>query len=123
MHPHQWQSSRWWLWRLTGAAVLVLLLSIAGPARAATLIVDNLDDNTTSGNDFCTLREAITNANASSNTTSGDCAAGAGVDAIAFRRSLSVSGSPRSWRSSNDCNRSLIPGGKCNCSNVSSFTK
>lgn len=51
----------------------------------ATIIVDDLGDNTTSGDANCTLREAITNANNNSDTTGGECLAGtAGPDIINF---------------------------------------
>ncbi|MEM7247279.1 MAG: choice-of-anchor Q domain-containing protein [Acidobacteriota bacterium] len=40
------------------------------------------DDNLTAGDDDCTLWEAIANANADSDTTGGDCAAGSGVDTV-----------------------------------------
>ncbi len=51
-------------------------------------IVNTLADNTTNGDGFCTLREAITNANADLDTTSGDCIAGSGNDTIIFASSL-----------------------------------
>ena len=58
-------------------------------ASTNTITVNNTTDPaSTSGNGFCTLREAIDNANAKSDTTAGDCAAGAGTDTINF----SVSG-------------------------------
>ena len=54
--------------------------------RAATITVNNLTDPTnTFANGFCTLREAINNANASGNdVTGGDCAVGSGNDNIQF---------------------------------------
>ena len=55
---------------------------------AATIRVDSLADTTGAGDGACTLREAITNANADSDTSGGDCAAGSGEDTITF----SVSG-------------------------------
>src|ERR1039457_3302006 len=58
-------------------------------ASTNTITVNNTTDPaSTSGNGFCTLREAIDNANAKSDTTAGDCAAGTGTDTINF----SVSG-------------------------------
>src|SRR5208282_3344566 len=58
-------------------------------ASTNTITVNNTTDPaTTSGNGFCTLREAIDNANAKSDTSGGDCAAGTGNDTIGF----SVSG-------------------------------
>ncbi|MGB2962659.1 MAG: choice-of-anchor Q domain-containing protein [Anaerolineales bacterium] len=54
-------------------------------ARAAAIIVNSSNDNKTAGDGECTLREAITNANNNSDTTSGDCASGdSGVDTITF---------------------------------------
>lgn len=58
-------------------------------ANSNIITVDNFTDPaSTSGNGFCTLREAINNANAASDTSSGDCVAGTGTDTILF----SVSG-------------------------------
>jgi CSLREA domain-containing protein len=51
-------------------------------------IVNTLADDTTNGDSFCTLREAITNANADLDTTGGDCIAGIGADTIIFDSSL-----------------------------------
>ena len=51
-------------------------------------IVNTLADNMTNGDGFCTLREAITNANADLDTTGGDCIAGTGADTIIFASSL-----------------------------------
>src|SRR5438552_4196492 len=56
----------------------------AHAAPSAALVVNDLGDDTTGGNGKCTLREAIANANANSDTTSGDCAAGSGADTISF---------------------------------------
>src|SRR5262249_3317267 len=50
----------------------------------ATITVNSLEDSATAGDGKCTLREAITNANADGETTGGDCAAGAGADTITF---------------------------------------
>jgi CSLREA domain-containing protein len=80
--------------------LLVALLVVLAPiclvlsqsklhAGGNTMTVNNLTDPaSTSGNGFCTLREAIDNANAASDTSGGDCAAGTGTDTINF----SVSG-------------------------------
>jgi CSLREA domain-containing protein len=57
-------------------------------AAGNTITVNTLNDESTSGDGLCSLREAIGNANARSDKTSGDCAAGTGNDAIVF----SVSG-------------------------------
>jgi CSLREA domain-containing protein len=50
----------------------------------ATITVNSTDDTATSGDGRCTLREAILNANADADTSGGDCAAGSGLDDIAF---------------------------------------
>ncbi len=66
-------------------AVAGLAGGIAQPARvayAATITVNTTADNLTAGDGKCTLREAIRNANADADTTSGDCPAGSGVDQI-----------------------------------------
>ena len=52
------------------------------------IVVSTLLDDSGSGDELCSLREAINNANAKSDTTDGDCAAGNGTDTIVF----SVSG-------------------------------
>ena len=76
--------------------VLALLLSLLGgaltatPARAASIVVNTNADNTTSADGFCTLREAITNANNNSDTTSDDCAAGSGADTITFAADYTI---------------------------------
>ena len=58
-------------------------------ATSNIITVNNTTDPASvSGNGFCTLREAINNANSASDTTSGDCVAGTGTDTINF----SVSG-------------------------------
>jgi CSLREA domain-containing protein len=48
----------------------------------ATITVNSTDDTLVPGDGNCTLREAINNANSNSDTTGGDCAAGAGADTI-----------------------------------------
>ena len=48
------------------------------------IIVNTDSDDMIAGDDFCTLREAITNANNDSDTSGGDCAAGSGDDTITF---------------------------------------
>jgi hypothetical protein len=71
------------------APVCLLLTQSGLHASGNTITVNNLTDPaSTSGNGFCTLREAINNANAASDTSGGDCAAGTGTDTIRF----SVSG-------------------------------
>lgn len=52
-----------------------LVFQTAAPAHADTAITLNTDDDTAiSGDGYCTLREAINNANAGADTTGGDCA-------------------------------------------------
>jgi CSLREA domain-containing protein len=68
--------------------MLALLLALALGAmpapgvHAATITVNTTADNLTAGDGWCTLREAIMNANADADTTSGDCTAGSGADTI-----------------------------------------
>ena len=77
-------------------AVLILLVLFACVLAARprlyaatnTITVTTLLDSSTSGDKLCSLREALNNANAQSDTTMGDCAAGTGSDTIIF----SVSG-------------------------------
>lgn len=57
---------------------------LAPTAPQAVITVNSNLDNTTAGNGLCTLREAINNANSNSDTTAGDCPAGAGLDTISF---------------------------------------
>ena len=51
---------------------------------AASISVNSTADNLTAGDGQCTLREAVTNANAGSDTTNGDCTAGTGADTISL---------------------------------------
>ena len=73
----------------------VLLASLLGsavfvtPAYAAGMTVNSSADDTIAGDGFCTLREALANANGNSDTTSGDCVAGSGDDTITFAPGLS----------------------------------
>ena len=96
----RWSSASAWLKGFSSAAtrpmflialVMVLvpitLIAIASKLRATvnTITVNSLlDPASVSGNGFCTLREAINNANAASDTTGGDCVAGTGDDTIVF---------------------------------------
>lgn len=64
--------------------ILILVLIAAGPVWAATITVDSAADNQIGGDGACTLREAIDNANANGQTTSGDCFPGSGTDRIVF---------------------------------------
>lgn len=55
---------------------LFLWLCLTPVAYAADIIVNSTADNTIAGDGFCTLREAVNNANANADTTAGDCRAG-----------------------------------------------
>src|ERR1700735_4353367 len=68
-------------------APICLLLTLSGlhAGDNNSITVNNLTDPaSTTGNHFCTLREAINNANAVADTSGGDCAAGTGNDTISF---------------------------------------
>ena len=77
-------------------AVLVALILLIAPAiiltvgrslhasGANTITVNTLLDSSVASDGVCSLREAINNANAKSDTTGGDCAPGTGNDTIAF---------------------------------------
>jgi CSLREA domain-containing protein len=75
-------------------SLLVLLLWAALPAQAqsataaATITVNTKKDETTPGDNRCSLREAIQNANDNAQTSS-DCNVGSGEDNITFRKGLS----------------------------------
>ncbi len=64
------------------AALLVLPIRPALEAAASTIVVNNLSDPIAPG--FCTLYEAINNANTESNSLYPNCVAGTGVDTITF---------------------------------------
>jgi len=82
--------------------LLVALLAVLAPvylilsqswlhAGGNVITVNNFTDPaSTSGNGFCTLREAINNANAASDTPGGDCVAGTGTDTINFSLSGTI---------------------------------
>ena len=80
------------------AALLLLITPLAiltagrSPhANAAnTITVNSLTDPGITGDHFCSLREAITNANAKADTSRGDCAAGSGNDTIVFNLSGTI---------------------------------
>lgn len=76
-HPHS---------RLCLLLILAAFVATSLPAAmaATTITVNTLDDVAIPGDDACTLREAVGNANADSDLTSGDCAAGAGEDRVPF---------------------------------------
>jgi uncharacterized repeat protein (TIGR01451 family)/CSLREA domain-containing protein len=71
---------------LVWLGTLLLSLALFGlsetPVQAATITVTTTGDATANG-DGCSLREAIVNAN-NNQQTNADCAAGSGVDTIAF---------------------------------------
>ncbi len=73
---------------MLGLLVPVLMVLLVSRLRATTSILVNTTSDTPAM-DFCTLREAIANANAGSDISGGHCAAGTGNDLITF----SVSGS------------------------------
>jgi CSLREA domain-containing protein len=60
-----------------------LLVSLAPPARATSLLVETLTDAVVNNGD-CSLREAIVNANNDDQSGSTDCAVGSGADTISF---------------------------------------
>src|ERR1700758_489897 len=68
------------------APVCLILTQSRLHASGNTITVTNTTDPaSTSGNGFCTLREAIDNANSpGTDTTGGDCATGTGTDTILF---------------------------------------
>ena len=75
--------------------LLALLIILAGiaifpglSASAAAITVDSTADTTIGGDNACTLREAIANANTDTDTTSGDCTDGNGTDTISFDPSV-----------------------------------
>ncbi|MBV6403049.1 MAG: hypothetical protein CNIPEHKO_03372 [Anaerolineales bacterium] len=70
------------------ASLLTAALGIQ-PAYAASIVV-NTNADTVANDGACTLREAITNANADNQSGSTDCAAGAGADAITFAADYTI---------------------------------
>ncbi len=75
-------------------AALSLLLVPPTPALAAPIVVNSPNDNVVDGDGFCTLREAVLNANNNGGASS-DCAAGDGADTITFSVSGIISLSSR----------------------------
>lgn len=66
-------------------ALLTVMLALVSGADAATIGVNSTADNFSPGDSACTLREAIENAGAAGDLSSGDCIAGTGgVDTITF---------------------------------------
>ncbi|MEM7316495.1 MAG: CSLREA domain-containing protein, partial [Planctomycetota bacterium] len=66
-------------------AFVALSISQRSAEAASTINVNSTADNLTAGDGNCTLREAITNANNDSDSTSGDCVAGSGDDTIVLQ--------------------------------------
>ncbi|HUF54112.1 MAG TPA: choice-of-anchor Q domain-containing protein [Dehalococcoidia bacterium] len=83
------------IWRLAATCTLLLLamggaLLQAGPVSAAMITVTAASDGPLNGtNGLCSLREAITNANANS-ATQPDCDAGTGEDTIVFAAGVTL---------------------------------
>src|SRR3981081_4119436 len=70
---------------LTIPILLAGLLGVgAAHAAGATIVVNSSADSATAADGVCTLREAINNANANADTTSGGCVAGSSDDTITF---------------------------------------
>ncbi len=51
-------------------------------ARAVNIVVNTTTDREKAGDEICTLREAINNANTNNDNTDGDCLAGSPVPTI-----------------------------------------
>jgi hypothetical protein len=73
-----------WLCFTVLAMALVLHAAPVSPVHAASLDVNSLLDTSTARDGYCTLREALQNANENADTTDGDCAPGSGDDTITF---------------------------------------
>jgi CSLREA domain-containing protein len=85
--------------RIKSCIILLFLLTafIGGAVNvtsvsAAVIVVNTNADNTIAGDDHCTLREAINNANSTSvDTTGGDCAVGSELeDQITFSENFTI---------------------------------
>src|ERR1700733_14340249 len=73
------------LFALLAPVCLILTQSRLHASGNTITVTNNTDPVSTSGNGFCTLREAIDNANSPGlDTTGGDCATGTGTDTIVF---------------------------------------
>ena len=69
---------------LAASAIGAAAALLGGQASAATIVVNSNADDVTGSNSSCTLREALANANSDTDTTGGDCTAGAGADIISL---------------------------------------
>ena len=72
---------------LIAALFATLAFGVGRPlpvAADSNIVVNGTADTAVSGDGQCALREAILNANADGDTTSGDCAGGSGADTITF---------------------------------------
>ena len=69
---------------LLAVSVALVFATFSRVNAASTITVNSTADNTIASDGNCTLREAITNANADTDSTSGDCTAGVGADTIEF---------------------------------------
>lgn len=87
-HLHASQSTQGWR-RASGFAASALSLALlpAIAAQAATITVDSATP-ASMGDGSCQLSEAVANANADADTSSGDCVAGSGLDEILFDGTL-----------------------------------
>src|SRR6476620_8339297 len=74
------------------AAVALSVFTLFSPRMAfaisSVITVNSTADTATAGDGVCTLREAINNANSSSDTTSGDCTSGSASTIISFDAAL-----------------------------------
>jgi hypothetical protein len=64
------------------ALIAFLALAVPAGALAATLVVNSTSNTTVDADGNCTVREAVLNANADADTTTGDCLPGSGADVI-----------------------------------------
>ena len=91
---------------LTLAVLLSLFICPPSLSRAANITsVNTTNDGIVAGDGQCTLREAINNANADSDTTGGDCMAGSGDDTISLGAGtyvLTLTGAVEDFNSTGD---------------------
>lgn len=80
---------------LVAVAAFAISLAASDASAQATITVTSTTDTLVPGDGACSLREAISNANANADTTSGDCVAGSAWDTImipAGTYTLSIAG-------------------------------